>query len=206
MLSYITQHKIKSAAIGALLICIVYMGITGTLSYPYILVDRQIELLKYCSKGTTEFDTKDFGFHISAPAGYCILPHRIFPADGSIQIVPAGKYSVINEYAKGTIIGAAQATILFEKTEEGRSPEQLLEKMRQGGFLKEAKITEFTNKQNLRIVLATNTTGLDTETNPHFNWAFVVHPNGKVMTSVLTAHPETPETFNYILDHLSAIQ
>lgn len=202
MTEYIKQHKVKSTIFGLIIVAIIGMAITGTLSYPYIMVDRQIELLRYCSHDTTVFDTKDYGFHIEAPTGFCILPHRIFPADGSIQVVPTGKYSVINEYAKGTINNVSQATILFEQSEVGRSPEELLKNMESGGFLNEATISEFTNKQNLHVYVVKNTTGLDA--GPHYNWAFVLHPNGKVLLSVLNSRPETPEVFDYILDHLGA--
>lgn len=205
ILIYIKNHKAKSTILAIIIATIMGMTYTGTLSYPYILIDRQIGLLKYCSgNGTQVLDTEKFGFHIISPEGYCLLPHRIFPEDGSIQVVPNGSYSVISEYGKGTIIGAARATILFEQTEAGRSPKELIEKMGQGGFLKEATINEFTNKQGLRILLVKNSTGLDE--GKYYNWAFIVHPDGKVLISLLTAHPEDPTIFNYVMDNIAALK
>ena len=207
IIKYIKNHKTKSVILSIILFSIIGMAITGTLSYPYILIDRQVVLTKYCSdEGIRDITTKEFGFRIVGPEGYCLLPHRMFPEDGSIQVVPKGSYSVINEYAKGTIIEAAQATILFEQTEKGRSPKELVEKMGQGGFLKEAKISEFKNRQNLDVLLVSNSTGLDEESAAHFNWAFIANPNGKILASVLTSHPETPEVFNYIVDNISALK
>jgi hypothetical protein len=201
----ITKYKKKSILIGGIIILIAVMAITNTLSYPYILISRQIGLTKYCAHGgINELTTREFGFQIISPTGYCLLPHRLFPADGSIQVVPNGNYSVINEYAKGSIIKAAQATILFEKAEAGRSPQELVEKMRQGRFLDEAQVSEFTNKKGLHIVLLKNTIGLD-ETS-HYDWAFIMHPNGTVLFSILTAHPENPDVFNYVIDNISAIE
>lgn len=181
------------------------MWITHTLSYPYILLDRQLVLRKYCAgKGVQDFSTNDFGFRIVVPKEYCVLPHRTFPKDTSIQIVPTGNYSVINEYAKGSIINAAKATILFEHASTERSPEELIAKMTTGGFFRDATITQFTNKNNLRIYLMRNTLGIDGVS--HFDWAFIMHPNGKTMLTMLTAHPESPDVFNYIFENLEPLQ
>lgn len=178
------------------------MACTGTLSYPYILANRQVILNKYCKHGgINDFQTTDFGFRILAPEGQCILPHRSFPKDTSIQVLPAGKYSVINEYAKGTIIDAARATILFEHITSDRNPKEILARMRLGGFLDNAQVTEFTNKNGLHVFLAKNTIGIDGVS--HFDWAFITHPNKDIMFTMITAHPESPEVFDYVLENLS---
>lgn len=205
MRTYIKNHKIRATIIGLIVLCIAGMAISGTLSYPYILIDRQIELRKYCAHGgIQEFDAPTFGFHISAPSEYCVLPHRIFPEDTSIQIVPTGNYSVINEYGKSTIINATRATLLFEHLEQGRSPEELIAKMRQGGFLQGATEKEFQTKQGLHVFLLENTGGLDGTS--RYSWAFILHPDGKSLLSVLTEYPEAPDTFNYIINNLSALK
>ncbi|MEN9582398.1 MAG: hypothetical protein RL641_352 [Candidatus Parcubacteria bacterium] len=199
-MKYIRENKKKSIVLGIILVAIIGMAWTGTLTYPYIMADRQIELIKYCSRGIDTIESKDFGFTINAPDGYCVLPHRIFPKDGSIHIIPKGNYSVINEYAKGTITQASMATILFEKTKTGRSPEELIENMRLGGFLEGAEVSKYTTKNGLDVVLAKNTIGLDPTA--RYDWAFILHPDGKVLISVLGAHPESPEVFNYVIDNL----
>lgn len=172
---------------------------TDTLTYPYILISRQIQMIKFCNFGTNSFNTKEYGFSLSAPKEFCFLPNRIFPADGTIQIVPRGSYFVINEYATGSVIVNSKSTLLFERIAKDRNTKAVLEALKNGGFLSEAKTTEQINKNGLKITVVKNVKGVDGPN--HFDWAFIEHPNGKVFLSILLANQDTT-IFDYILENI----
>jgi hypothetical protein len=203
MLSYIRAHKILSAVGGCIVATIIYMAATGTLSYPYIMFMRQIQLVQHCEFGTNEFTTPDFGFRFSAPDGYCFAPHRIFPADGTVHVLPKGLYSVISEYASGSVVQATRATLLFEPIAPGRSPDDVVSTLQRGGFLRDAMVATTTTESGLQVILVRNAIGVDGQ--KHFDWAFIAHPGGKNWLSVLTSHPEAPAVFDFVVAHTSAL-
>lgn len=203
MIDKIKKHWFVSILIAIAIPSLIYMYLTDTLSYPYVLVSRQIQMIKYCYLGNNEFTTKEYGFSVSVPGQYCFLPNRIFPDDGSVHVLPKGGYFVINEYATGSVLRNAKSTLLFEPIASDRNTPVVLDALKKGGFLVDAKITEIKNKNGIKITLVHNVRGIDES--KHFDWAFIDHPNGKIFLSVLLANTEDKSVFNYILDNLKAI-
>lgn len=179
---------------------VTYASVTGTITYPYIMSARQVQMITYCHFGNNVFSSSDYGFKVSAPAGNCFLPNRLFPQDGSVQVLPSGWYSVIDEYAKGSIIKASRGTLLFEPVKNDRNTSSVLTALRNGGFLDDATVTEMTNPRGLGIILAKNVRGIDATA--HFTWAFVMHPDGKVFLSVLNSRPDDSAVFDQLLNSL----
>ena len=202
MIDKIKKHWIVSISLVLLFASFCYMFVTDTLSYPYILTSRQIQMLKYCYSGSNEFNTTEYGFTVNIPDGYCFLPNRLFPDDGSIQILPKGLYSVINEYAKGTVILNSKSTLLFEPIVSDRNTPAVLDALKSGGFMSDATIKKWTNNNKVNIYLVSNTKGVDESR--HYNWAFIEHPNGKVFLSILLSNINDSVIFNYILDNIRA--
>jgi len=196
-----TKHKKVTLGCAVLLALIVAMFMTGTLSYPWIMLDRQTQLLTRCIHPTQTFDAAPFGFTISAPQNRCILPHRIFPADTSIQIVPEGYYSVWNEYAKGTIAEASLATFLFEPLTPERNAQTILRTLESGGFLVQASTTEYVTANGFTVIEVRNASGI--EAGKLFDWALIDHPNGKTTLSILSLHPEDPTIFHELINQLA---
>lgn len=199
MIDKVKKNPIVTSILAILLCLFAYMYMTDTLSYPYIMASRQIQMIKYCYFGSTKLSSSEYGFSVDVPEKYCLLPNRIFPDDGTVQIVPKGFYFVINEYATGSIINNSKSTLLFEPIASDRNTKSVLEALEKGGFLTEATISEKTNPNKLKITIVKNVKGID-ETK-HYDWAFVMHPNGKVFLSILLADSDTT-VFDYILDSL----
>jgi hypothetical protein len=175
------------------------MGFTGTLSYPYILLDRQIELISDCAFGTNSFTTDTFGYSFSVPREYCILPNRLFPLDGSIEIVPKGWYFVINEYAKGTIAEGAKATLLFEPITSDRDPQIILQSLINGKFLIAKNISNTTNASGIGFILADSVLGADDQP---YDWAFSTRPDKKYFLAIITKHSDDQTVGKYLLENL----
>jgi hypothetical protein len=179
------------------------MAITGTLSYPIIMVERQLQLLSRCIFSNSEFVAQDYGFIFLVPNDYCVLPHRLFPEDGSIQIIPRGLYSVINEYAKGTIAAESRASILFDRQSETRNRRAFLATLQAGGFLDGATVEEHTNSTGVKMTIVRNARGI--ESGKLFQWAFIDHPKRPISVSILSSHVDDPAVFEAVLDGMRAI-
>ena len=175
----------------------------GTLSYPYIMLDRQVQMIRFCGYGSNEFVASEFGVELSIPTGNCFLPNRIFPSDTGIQVLPKGFYFVLNEYIKGTVVQSSKSTITFEPVTGERSPETVMENLKRGGFLSDAKIEKYKNKNGLDVTMARNVSGLDAGT--HYDWAFVMVPGGKYFFSVMLDKTDQREVFEYLVENARAI-
>jgi hypothetical protein len=176
------------------------MWVGGTIAYPWIMLDRQVQSIAHCTYGSQEFAAAPFGFVISVPNELCILPHRIFPEDTSIQILPRGFYSVWNEYAKGTVIDASVATLLFENMTPERNSATIFHALDAGGFLLSATTTTYKTPNGFTVTEVHNATGI--ESGKLFDWAFIDHPDGKYTLSILSSHPEDPTIFHKIITSL----
>lgn len=202
MITKIKKHWVVSLFITLIVVTFCYMFVTDTLSYPYILISRQIQMIKYCKHGPNEFITSEYRFSIKAPEKYCFLPNRLFPDDGSIHILPKGLYSSINEYATGSVILNSKSTLLFEPVRSDRNTKAVLDALKKGGFLVDAKISEKTNKNDINITIVENAKGID-ETK-HYKWAFLTHPNGKIFLSILLSNTEDSSVFDYVIENIKA--
>jgi len=181
------------------------MSLTGTLSYPYIMLDRQIQLISRCMFSPSSFDAAPFGYSILVPDDYCVLPHRMFPEDTSIQVVPKGFYFVFNEYAFGSIASASKASILFEPTTPERNKRTLPGILIQGGFASGSSITEeHTNGHDVPFSIVRMATGI--EEGKRFHWAFTDNSSTGYTATILTADPAQPEVFESIIDGMSFVQ
>lgn len=183
-LSFLRAHTVLSSFLFLVLISLAAMGMTGTLSYPYIMLDRQIQSVRHCTFGEPMFDAPTYGFRFVVSRELCILPHRIFPDDGSIQVVPKGFYFVIGEYASGSVVNAAKGTFLFERTADNRSVPVVMEALQLGGFLKEASTTSVTTSHGVTFTVVRHATGLDPT--QYFSWAFTENRAGDILLSVLS--------------------
>lgn len=197
-MEWVRAHRKTTIAIGLSLFSLIGMTISGTLSYPWIMIDRQIQSLVVCTYGTSTFTTEEFGFTFIAPSDFCFLPHRIFPEDTSVQVLPKDFYFSFNEYAKGTVTSAAHATLLFEPAIDGRRPADLVLALEKGGFLEGATLTNETNPAGLYFYKITNAKGIDDT--KRFNWAFTMHPDGKSVLTILSAKVDDPTIFNTLID------
>lgn len=173
---------------------------SGTLSYPWIMLDRQIQLIERCTKDTTTFEAVPFHFIISVPPALCILPHRIFPEDTSIQVVPKSYYSVWNEYAKGTIIESSRATFLFEPLTTERNASKIWGALDAGGFLAYASTTTYTTTNGIGVIEVIKASGI--EEGKFFDWAFIDHPNGQTTLSILAPHTSDGAVFHELINAL----
>ena len=201
--SFITyiKHHIAWSMIGAVaFVSIVWMAFTGTLSYPYIMVDRQIESIRECTFGTTHFVTDTYGFSFTVPEGYCSLPNRLFPRDGSIEIVKKGWYFVINEYAKGTVAKGSQATLLFEPIVHDRDPGIIIQNLVNGRFLDMKNVSTMTNARGIEFTIAQNALGTDDEL---YDWAFATHPNKQYFVAIVTKHNTDASVLKSLLETLT---
>lgn len=194
---FLKAHKVYSLFFVVLIISIVWMVFTGTLSYPYIMFDRQVQSIADCTFGSTEFVTDDYGASFSVPAGFCVLPNRIFPRDGSIEIVPKGWYFVFNEYAKGTVAKSSEATILFEPVTADRDPNFIIQNLVNGKFLNISHVSATTTASGVEFTLADNTYGTDGEL---YDWAFAVHPNKKHFVAIVAKHSANHTVLRRLLE------
>lgn len=194
------MHKKKSVACVIVLISLIVMWQNGTITYPWIMLDRQVQLLSRCAHGGQTFVADPFGVTITAPDAMCILPHRIFPEDTSVQIVPRGYYSVWNEYAKGTIVEAARATFLFEQHTSERNAQVILGALDAGGFLTHASTTNYVTPNGLAVTEVHNASGI--EEGKLFDWAFIDLPGERYTLSILSSHPEDQAIFHSLINTL----
>jgi hypothetical protein len=177
------QYKKTSVFTLILIITFGWMIYSGTLSYTLILVQRQTQLLRTCVYPNTHFFTTAFASQFNVPKGFCILPHRIFPADTSIQVVPRGWYNVISEYSKGTIAQESVASIQFEPTSLGRTAVSIEDALQTGGFMNHATTSTYINPAGWQVLEIRGVTSiLDNST---YNWAFLTHPNGQILVSIV---------------------
>lgn len=199
----ILKHQRTSFVLLILALFALALAFTGTLSYPAIMIDRQIQLISRCVFSDSKFVSEDYGLIILAPSDYCILPHRLFPKDGSIQVVPKGWYFVLNEYAAGTIATESRASILFDIRNETRNRKAFLAALEAGGFLDGATVEEHTNTHGIQMTIVHNARGI--ESGKLFLWAFIDHPTRPISISVLSSRVDDPIVFDAILDGMSAI-
>lgn len=197
------RYPRSTVALCVLTLVFFALAWTGTLSYPAIMLDRQIQLISRCVIADSSFVAEDFGFSFLAPSDYCVLPHRLFPRDGSIQVVPRGWYFVVNEYAAGTIATESRASILFDFRTEIRNKAAFLAALEAGGFLDGATVEEHENATGLRMTIVRNARGI--EEGRRFNWAFVDHPTKPISVSVLSSFIGDPIVFWAVLDGMRAI-
>jgi hypothetical protein len=172
----------------------------GTLSYPYIMVERQVQMIKYCRESHTDFLASDFGFTLETPEGYCFLPNREYPKDTTVQILPKGNYFVLNEYIKGTVIENSRATVIFEPVTKERNPESMIEAMAKGGFLQGSNTQDIENKNGVKMILIRGAKGIDV--NERSDWAFILNKKGNYMVSILLNKPEISDVYNYLVENL----
>lgn len=202
MIDKIKKHWVISSLLLIIFVSLCYMTVTDTLSYPYILVSRQIQMLKYCRNASSEFVTKEYSFTVKVPDGYCFLPNRLFPDDGSVHILPKGLYSSINEYATGSVINNSKSTLLFEPIRSDRNIQAVLEALKKGGFMSEATSKEMKNKNGVKIYLVTSTKGVDES--KYYNWAFIENKEKNVFLSILLSNTEDSSVFDYVLENIKA--
>jgi hypothetical protein len=195
---FIKKHKILTTGSALLIILIVWMALTRTLAYPYIMLDRQAELIDRCAFGLNSFSADRYGYSFSVPEGYCILPDRLFPTDGSIEIVPRGWYFVFNEYAKGTIAEGAKATLLFEPLTTDRNPNTIIHNLIAGKFLDETHISNTINPASIGFTLADSVLGTD---NQLYNWAFATRPDKKYFLAIITKQVDDQTVGQYVLQN-----
>jgi hypothetical protein len=196
--AFMQRHKIGTA-FGLLAMCvIIFMAVTGTLSYPYIMVDRQVQSIRHCTFGQPVFETADYGFRLTVSPGLCILPHRVFPLDGSIQILPKSFYFVGSEYAKGSVALASKGTYLFERTRDGRTVSAVMDSLRNGGFLEGATTEVIENRKGITMTVVHHASGL--ESGPRFNWAFAMNKKGDTLLSVLQRDEGDEASFRALID------
>jgi len=180
-----------------------WMASTGTLSYPYIMADRQIESIRYCMFGKPTFETPEYGFRFTVSDDLCILPHRIFPADGSIQVVPKGFYFVITEYAKGTVVDASKGTYLFERKSDGRTIAVVMKALNDGGFLAGATREVVQNVHGVPMTVVWGASGLDPTV--RFNWAFAMNGRDDILLSILAKDTNDKEAFRMLIDSVELL-
>ncbi len=196
--SFLIQHKILAGVFVFLTLSVIGLSYTGTLSYPYIMVDRQIQSLGRCVFGDPIFESPFYGFRFTTSPDLCILPHRIFPEDGSIQIVPKGFYFVIMEYAKGSVVEASKGTYLFERRADGRTIPVVMTALEQGGFLDGATTDVVKNIHGIPFTVVRGAKGLNSSL--RFNWAFAMNGRDDILLSVLSRETEEDATFQALLD------
>ncbi len=194
------KHKILAACCVLVMIVVAYMAFTNTLAYPYIILDRQVQSLKDCTFGSTHFTTDFYRFSFSSPEGYCVLPNRLFPEDGSIEIVPKGWYFVLNEYAQGTVAEASRATLLFEPVTVERDPEKIIQTLVNGKFLDMSNVSIKTASSGIEFVLANSTRGTDDEL---YDWAFATHPDKNNFVAIVARHSTDQVVRDYLLETLN---
>lgn len=196
--SWIRRHKVLFVIGIFLLLSIVWMAVTGTLSYPYIMVDRQVQSIRYCLFGNPSFETHEYGFRFTVPNDLCILPHRTFPLDGSIQVLPKGFYFVVNEYAKGSVIEASKGAYLFERARDGRTIPVVMDSLKNGGFLTGATTDVVKNSHGVTLTVVRHASGIDPSM--HFNWAFAMNRKNDVLLSILTKDIGGSSSFEALID------
>lgn len=194
--------KHRKLCVGSIVIIVglMYMALIGTLSYPYIMIDRQIQSLKDCSFGSSSFTTDKYGFSFQVPDGYCVLPNRLFPLDGSIEIIPKGFYFVFNEYAKGSIASASKATVLFEPVTQDRDPGQIIETLIKGKFLVAENVSSGVSESGINYTIANKASGTDEKL---YDWVFISHPNKKYFVAIVAKHSESNEVVKRFIETVS---
>jgi hypothetical protein len=202
-IKFIKAYKKSSVIIGLVAISIISMWITDTLSYPFIMTERQYQLIRYCVHPSSTFITTEYGYAFPVPEGYCAIPHRIFPDDGTVHIIPKGWYFVFNEYAKGTVTENSVATLLFIHDSNGEEISSNINSLRMGGFLDEATSKEMTNAKGLSIREFDNAKGI--LEGKRFNWAFIVNPNNKTSLTVLLNTVHETKIYDDIIAKIEAI-
>jgi hypothetical protein len=176
---------------------------TETLSYPWIMADRQIQSLRECTFGDPTFETPTYGFRFSVPSEYCILPHRIFPDDSSLQIVPKAFYFSLNEYISGSVSRVSRGSVLFERTSDGRTIPAVMDALRMGGFLASATTSEYTNPSGVTFTVVRHATGI--VEGKYFDWAFAENRDGTILLSLLSQEEVTPSIFETLLDGIEKL-
>lgn len=197
---YIKKHWVVSIIVLVLLLTLSCMTYMGTLSYPYIMVVRQIQMLSFCHSEHTSFDAVDFGFQFEIPSKYCFLPNREYPKDTTVQLIPSGPYFVLNEYIKGTVVENTRATIIFEPVTAERNPESILDSMAKGGFLQGSNRENILNKNGVKIILIHGAKGI--ESSERSDWAFVLNKKGDYMLTLLLTKRDRGEVFTYLVENL----
>jgi len=200
---YLSEHKKITFGAFLLLLTIIGMWRTGTLSYPYIMTERQIQLIMHCVQPKSQFIANQFGYVIEIPTEYCAIPHRIYPRDGTVHIIPKGWYFVFNEYAKGTVTENAVATLLFINDTNGEEISSNKNSLRMGGFLDTASTSKFTNSQGVSVVEYDNASGIiDGE---RFNWAFIVHPEARTSLTIQTRKTQDNPIYGKVIANIRTI-
>lgn len=192
------------ASFVLIIVAFLYGLYTGKLSYPWILLDRQSELISRCViSSTTEVLATSFNFRASVPATSCVVPHRIFPEDGTVQIIPRGLYGVISEYAKGSIINASEGTLLFEPLTKERNAEAIVHTLIEGGFINQSSVQTYKNSAGLTIIEVTGASSI--EPKKIYNWAFIDNPDGKSMVSILIPQKEKQNVFHTLIKTMNQV-
>jgi len=163
------------------------------------MLDRQAQSIKDCTFGSSSFTTDDYGSSFEVPEGYCTLPNRLFPIDGSVEIVPKDWYFVFNEYAKGTVAKASQATVLYEPITSERSPELIIQTLLNGKFLNINNVSSIVSPSGINFILADSASGSDDEL---YDWAFAEHPNKKYFVAIVGRHSTDHVVRDYLLETL----
>lgn len=200
---YIKAHKIRTSFLVLFLVCVVYMYQAGTITYPYIMADRQVQSLRLCTFGDhSEFNAKEYGFDISVPAKFCVFPNRQYPKDGSFQIIPKGFYFSFNEYAFGTVVDASQAYVMTEERNQRRSVEGVLGAFMGGKFIDSGTISTSTNKNGLHITRVDHVA--DVFYSNYYDWVLVDSPDNAYFFSGYVPEKVDHTVFNYMVDNLKA--
>ena len=196
-ITLVKNHKVLGSLLALLAFLFLWMAFTGTLSYPYIMASRQVQSIANCTFGSSSFKTDKYGFSFSVPEKYCILPNRLFPLDGSIEILPKGWYFVFGEYAYGTVARASKATVLFEPITSERDPDLIVNTLVRGKFLNASDVSSTTTASGIKFILANSASGIDGDL---YDWAFTTHPSKKYFVAIVTRHISNEVVRNYLLE------
>lgn len=197
------KRTISYTLIGLVFLAsLVRMWMTDTLTYPFIMAERQYQVIANCVSPNSTFTTETYGFSLEVPQGYCALPHRIFPLDGTVQIIPKGWYFVLNEYISGGISNSAIGTIIFVHDINGAEVARSINSLNMGGFVANATHITATTTSGLPYQYFENASGVATGST--FDWAFATHPKGSSSFMSLTDKIDQRALFKQVIQSISA--
>jgi hypothetical protein len=196
------RRRRRIIVVGSSLIVGVVLWASGGLEFLMIVVERQAQSVRQCVFGGSAFDASAHGLRVIAREGYCILPHRLYPEDGSLHVLPRGFYFVLAEYFRGSVLLASQTGIYIEPA-NGRTPQDIVHVLDAGGFLAGATREDRTNGEGLAFIILRDTLGADGEA--RFDRAYLLSPDGQYLVTILARRAEDRATFDAVLREMMPI-